>query len=115
MSELAVDVAERDDVVIITASGVLDLGSAAGLRAALDAAVAHDRPRVVVALDAVTFVDSTGLALLVTGDRCARDGGGWMRIAGPGAQLRRMLDITNLDRRLAVYDDVAAAVQGSGQ
>jgi anti-anti-sigma factor len=115
MSELAVDLAGHDDVVIITATGVLDLSSADDLRAALNSAVAQDKPRVVLDLGAVSFVDSTGLALLVTGDRSARDGGGWMRLAGPGSQLRRMLEITNLDRRLEVYDDVSAAVDGSGQ
>jgi anti-sigma B factor antagonist len=81
----------------------------------LDAAAADGRSCVVLDLGRVDFVDSTGLALLVAADRSARDGGGWVRLAGPGSQLRRMLHITNLERRLDVYDTVAAAMNGSGQ
>lgn len=113
--EPAVDVQERDGTTVVTASGALDFGSAEPLRAVLDEAVAQDKPRVVLDVSRVTFVDSTGLSLFVIGDRSARDRGGWLRLAGPAEQLRRLLHTTNLDSRLHVYDTVAAAVEASGQ
>lgn len=113
--EPSVDVQERNGVAVVTASGALDFGSAEPLRAALDTVVARDNPRVVLDVSRVTFVDSTGLSLFIIGDRSARDRGGWLRLAGPAEQLRRLLHTTNLESRLDVYDTVAAAVDASGQ
>jgi anti-anti-sigma factor len=115
MTELEIRSADRDGVVVLTAAGVLDIGSAGVLRTALDAAAADGRPYVVLDLQGVRLVDSTGLALLVRADRSAREGGGWVRLAGPCSQLRRMLHVTNLERRLDVYETVVAAVNGSRQ
>jgi anti-sigma B factor antagonist len=114
MTDLTVTVADRGDVVVITATGVLDIGSAEVLRTTLDAVLRRGRACVVLDLDRVVLVDSTGLALLVDGDRSARTGGGRLRLACPAEQLRRLLHVTNLDGHLEIYDTVAAAT-GSGQ
>ncbi len=67
----------------------------------------------VLNLSEVSFVDSTGLALLVAADRWAGTRDGSFRIAEPAGQLRRLLSLTNLERRLAVHERVADAT-GSG-
>ena len=109
--DLTVDVERRDRAVVLVARGVLDFAHAKALREPLDEAVRETEALVVLDLEQVTFVDSTGLALLVSGDHDARGAGGRLRLACPSQQLRRMLATTNLDRRLALYDTVAAALQ----
>lgn len=108
---LAVDVERRDDTVVLTAHGVLDYFHFGVLRGPLDEAVQRPGALVVLDLGRVTFVDSTGLALLVTADHAARRSGGRLRLACPTPQLRRMLKTTNLARRFAVYDTLTAALQ----
>jgi anti-sigma B factor antagonist len=110
---LEVDVAEHQGCTVLTARGTIDYWTAPPLRAAVEDAVAAPQPRVVLDLAKVAFVDSTGLSLLVAADRWTRDRGGWFRIAEPADQLRRLLSITNLDRRLAVHNSVVEAI-GSG-
>ena len=110
---LEVDVAEHDGCTVLTARGTIDYWTVRPLRTAVEEAVAAPRPRVVLDLAKVAFVDSTGLSLLVAADRWTREQGGWFRIAEPADQLRRLLSTTNLDRRLAVHGGVAEAI-GSG-
>ena len=109
--DLAVDVERRDDTVVLTAHGVLDYFHSGILRDPLDEAVQRAGALVVLDLSGVTFVDSTGLALLLTADQAARRSGARLRLACPAPQLRRMLDTTNLTRRFALHDTVAAALQ----
>jgi anti-sigma B factor antagonist len=114
VSDLAVSVADRGDAVVVTAAGVLDVGTAEVLRTTLDPLLRRGRTRVVLDVGQVRLVDSTGLALLVEGHRSALGGGGRFRLAAPADQLRRLLHVTNLDAHLEVFDSVAAAT-ASGQ
>jgi anti-anti-sigma factor len=113
--DLTLHAEERGDRTVVTPAGTVDYWTAGPLRKLLESAAAMPDPRIVLDLRQVPFMDSTGLALLVAADRWTRERGGWLRLAGPSDHLRRMLDITNLDRRLRVCDDVAAAMNGSGE
>ena len=112
---LEVEISERDGWVVLTARGTIEFGTVQPLRTAVERAVTVLRPCVVLDLHEVVFVDSTGLALLVAADRWTRDRSGHFRVAGPGDQLRRLLSITNLDRRLAVYGSLAEAVRSRAE
>ena len=103
----ALETAERDGCAVLTASGTIDYLSAETLRVAIRQVTA---PCVVLDLAAVTYVDSTALAVLITSDEFTRGRGARLRLAGAGEQLIRLLQTTNLDRMLDVYDDVNAAV-----
>jgi anti-anti-sigma factor len=112
---LEVDTAGHDGFVVLTARGTIDYWTVQPLRTAIEQAVTAPQPHVVLDLAKVGFVDSTGLALLVAADQWTRNRGGWVRIAEPGDQLRRLLSTTNLDRRLAVYGSVAEACGSGGE
>jgi anti-sigma B factor antagonist len=102
---LAVDVQHRDGASVLTVRGVMDYWNILPLREAVEEAVADEAPRLVLDLGAVTFVDSTGLALLITADDSMRRRGGSLCVVHPGEQLTRLLQITNLDARLPVQFD----------
>ena len=108
----ALDTAERDGCAVLTASGTIDYVSAETLLVAIRQVTA---PCVVLDLTAVTYVDSTALAVLITSDDFTRGRGARLRLAGPGARLTRLLETTNLDRMLDVYDDVTAALTSGTQ
>lgn len=106
---LSVDVDESDDLLVATVHGVLDFFSAGALQEQLDTAFDRGGTRLVLDLEAVTFVDSTGLSLLISIQRRLQAAGGWLRLANPHSQLRRVLHTTNLERHFAVYPSVDAA------
>ena len=58
--------------------------------------LAHGDADVVVDLGAVTFIDSSGLRSLLTGQRSARAAGRGFRIADASDAVRRVLEITGV-------------------
>jgi anti-anti-sigma factor len=89
---LKLDVHRVDGVTTVTAAGEIDLAAAPELRACLETLTG----RVVVRLDKVTYLDSSGIAVLVAQQhRLASDHGGLV-IQRPNAMVRKTLELTGL-------------------
>ena len=97
---------------VLRVEGRLNLVTAPELRAAVERAVAAGTPRVVIDLSAVTFIDSSGLGMVIAGLKHARQAGGELRIAAAGEQVRMVLELTKLNRILRPYDTVDEALEG---
>ena len=63
----------------------------------------------VVDLTAVPFIDSSGLAALVSGLKATRQAGGTLKLAGLNEQARTVFRLTRLERVFELYPDAAAA------
>ena len=63
--ELSVTTSRQDDVSVVTVAGEVDVYTAAQLRSVLDEEIGAGHARLVVDLDEVSFLDSTGLGVLV--------------------------------------------------
>lgn len=91
-----VEVVAEGGAPLVVARGELDLASAPQLRSALMRATADDPSRLVVDLTGVTFVDSTGIGVIIgtmrRGERRDRD----LRIRGASPGVRRILEIAGL-------------------
>lgn len=90
-------------VAVIRGEGRLNMVSAPLLREAVTEAIASGRPRIVVDLSGVEFMDSSGLGALVGCLKSARQAGGDLRIAAPSEQVVMVLQLSNLDRILTSY------------
>ncbi|MFF1442440.1 STAS domain-containing protein [Streptomyces sp. NPDC058295] len=55
------------------------------------------RPRVVVALSRVTFMDSIGIDIFIAAHRALTEAGGWIRLAAPTEAVMRFLQIVGVD------------------
>jgi anti-sigma B factor antagonist len=76
--------------------GELDMSTASRLRDEL-ARLATDGPSLVtVDLSELSFIDSTGLSVLITGLKRLRQEGGDMALRSPTAGTRKVLEITGL-------------------
>lgn len=104
----------RGDIAVIRLKGNLDLSSGSVVRQRLTEAIAAGRRYLVIDLVDVPFIDSSGLAALISGLKTARLAGGDLRIARPGDQARVILELTRLDRVLRSYATVEAAVVDYG-
>jgi anti-anti-sigma factor len=62
-------------------------------------------------MSGVSFLDSSGLAALVSGLKAAREAGGTLKLAGVNEQARQVFEITRLDQVFELYPDRDAAVQ----
>ncbi|MEV8513521.1 STAS domain-containing protein [Dactylosporangium sp. NPDC051484] len=82
-----------DGTVTVTASGELDMITAPDLINVLRKAIHRHGPRVDLDLTGVTFMDSTGLQVLVAANT---DVGGGLRITGTSPAVYRLLRLTGV-------------------
>ena len=94
----AVEVQRRDVVAIVQPRGELDLVTVATLRAALDAIKTIER--LVLDLRGVSFMDSTGLHLLVALHQRALRDGLQLTLVAPAAPVDRAIQLCGLDQTL---------------
>ncbi|MGG7463580.1 MULTISPECIES: STAS domain-containing protein [unclassified Plantibacter] len=98
-----------DDVVAFRIDGRLNMVSAPDLRSAVNRALAGDRPKIVIDLSAVTFMDSAGLGVLIACLKTARQAGGDVRISAPSEQVAMVLSLSNVDQILTPFESAEAA------
>jgi anti-sigma B factor antagonist len=98
------------EAVVVHVVGEVDVDGAALLRQALAGAIGAGFVDLVVDLRLVTFIDSTGLGVLVGALRNVRRHGGQLQIVVSDPRLVRLLRISSLDQLFVVHDDVAAAL-----
>lgn len=103
----------RDDAVVVSLAGELDLYNAEEVRRALLETLADGPALLVVDLSEVTFIDSTALGVLIEARSRMNDRTGF-RLAAPGLEVRRALEVSGLDRHFVVHDTVADAVGSTG-
>jgi anti-sigma B factor antagonist len=100
---------------VLALEGRLDALTALELKEAIRELVDAGQVELVVDLSGVPFIDSSGLAALVSGLKATRQAGGALRLAGLNEQARTVLRLTRLDRVFALYADRAAAVGTLGE
>jgi anti-sigma B factor antagonist len=96
--ELNVSSRFHDDHTIVTICGEIDLYTAPRLHSELAGLLADGMPaRVVIDMSGVEFCDSTGMNVLLSCLRRARERGGELEIAAPKPAVRKILQVTGLD------------------
>jgi anti-sigma B factor antagonist len=110
---LDLEIAERGDHTVVTVRGEVDLASSAQLRDCLAEITEKVSPRLVVDLEGVGFIDSTGIGVLVGGIKRARGQGGELALVCTQRRILKVLEITGLTRVFPVYDGLDEAV-GAG-
>ena len=94
-------------------TGEIDFTSAGPVQATLTAMVLPGGGTVVADLSQVTFIDSTGLGVLVQVHRVARERDTRLLVVA-SSPVRKMLRLTALDTVLETHDDLAAAETAVG-
>jgi anti-anti-sigma factor len=101
-------VREHDHGVLVV-EGEIDPSTAERFGASIDAALAQS-PRIVIDLSAVTFMDSTGIRVLVQRIRRAEDGAP-LALRDPSVPVSRLLTITGLDRVIPLEGEPVGDLQ----
>ena len=102
----------RNGAVVVSLAGELDLYNAEDVRGALLEACAGEPQVLVVDLEEVRFIDSTALGVLIEARSKLADRNGF-RLAAPGLETRRALEVSGLDRHFVVHDTVAEALEAA--
>jgi anti-sigma B factor antagonist len=105
----------QDGIEVIDVQGEIDMYTAPRLRELLIDLVSRGSYQLVVNLDQVGFLDSTGLGVLVGGLRRVRAHDGSLDLVCTREQILKTLEITGLTEVFGIYetaDQAIAAAKG---
>src|SRR4029077_15193402 len=108
---MQISIRRVNNATIVDVSGDIDLGSSPEMRKALLHEVRDDRkPRVVLNLSQVRYIDSSGVASLVEGLKASRDSGSRFILVGLSGAAREVLQLSRLVKVFEIYDTEVEAL-----
>ncbi|MDQ4125224.1 MAG: STAS domain-containing protein [Actinomycetota bacterium] len=110
--KIEIDVRSGDDYQVLRPEGDLDVYTVGSLRDAIGTMIDDGTPHVVVDLDGVPFMDSSGLGALMGGVRRLREAGGDLAIACTREQHLKLFTITGFGEGVSIAPTVEEAAAG---
>lgn len=97
--------------LIISLEGELDVENSSSIKDNIRNRISSEYPNLVIDLTKVNYVDSSGLGTLIALQKDARFNGGALSIVGASDQIRRVMNITNIDKLFELYDTLEEALK----
>ncbi|GAA2081486.1 anti-sigma factor antagonist BldG [Aeromicrobium halocynthiae] len=113
--ELSLTTRSEGRFEVIEVGGEIDVLTAPRLREAVVEAVGRGRLNLIIDVQKVDFLDSTGLGVLVGALKRVRADGGSLDIVCTNARLLKIFEITGLDKVFGLHESVEAARLATGQ
>ena len=110
--ELGLDVQTRNSHAVVDVKGEIDVYTAPKLREKLIELVSEGSYNVVVNLEGVDFLDSTGLGVLVGALKRVRSNDGDLYLVCTQPRIRKVFEVTGLTKVFSLFDTVDEAVAG---
>ncbi|HET7481933.1 MAG TPA: STAS domain-containing protein [Actinomycetota bacterium] len=110
--KIDIDIGEAEGYRVLRPSGDLDVYTVGSLRDAIAEILESTAPHVVVDLDGVPFMDSSGLGALMGGVRRLREAGGDLAIACTREQHLKLFSITGFGEGVSIAPTVEEAAKG---
>ncbi|MFG2682068.1 STAS domain-containing protein [Streptomyces sp. NPDC048392] len=107
--QLSAHTTDSNGVRVVTLAGEIDHHTSDTLRRALDA-TGGPGPRVVVDLHQVTFMDSSGINVLITAHNALTEAGGWLRLAAARHAVERTIGIVGVDTFIDCHSTLEQAL-----
>lgn len=112
--DLSVTSREQGGRTVVEVSGEIDVYTAPVLRERLNDLVGEGHHHLVVDMEKVDFLDSTGLGVLVGGLKRVRSHDGSLHLVCTQEKILKVFRITGLTKVFPIHDSVDAAVAASG-
>ena len=110
---MATNVRQKNGVTIVEPSGRMVGPGAAELREVLSAQIeASDTPRILINLENVNMIDSSGLGSLMEGRAMAARKEGRIGVINVGNQIRNLLAVSRIVNAFEHFDNEDDAVSG---
>ncbi len=109
---LSSEIRRSDRHALILLAGELDLSTVADLYSQFAELAREDVNHVALDLTALTFMDSSGLAVLIAEHKRVESLQGELIILSPRPRIRRLLELTGLDTYLTIRPETSTAENG---
>jgi anti-sigma B factor antagonist len=115
---VALKITERvvDGVTVVALEGRVVLGEeSTALREKVKSLLTAGQKKIVLNMDNVTYIDSSGLGTLVAAHTSARSQGTSLKLCNLGSKFQELLQVTRLVTVFEVYPSEAAAISSFGK
>ncbi|MFK8912217.1 STAS domain-containing protein [Streptomyces sp. YS-3] len=109
--ELSVISTTTNGICVLAPAGEIDYHTMDRFQQALEAA-SIALARIVVDLSRVSFMDSSGINMLITAHHDTSEAGGWLRLAAPTAPVLRTLQVVGVDQVIDCHATLCQALGG---
>ena len=105
------EIAEKriENIDVLKLTGRLDASSSKELKDCVDSLVKEKRVKLILNMEGVDFIDSSGLGSLVSSLRAVNEMNGDIKVVALQKQVRSIFELTRLHRIFGIFDDVKAA------
>ncbi len=103
---------EGSKTIVDVETDNVDFRNAELLKSMLTDLVQEGNKNLVLNLRNVNFMDSSGLSVLLTGKRVSEEVGGSFSICGLQGYVNNLINLTNLNKTIAVYPTDLEAIKG---
>ena len=101
----------RDEVIVFTLTGSLDIGTVSTMKADLDAVLSSGRHKVLFDLYDLEQIDSSGIGAIIALFKRVRSNKGEVKISRLVGQPKEIFSLLRLDRVFEIHDDFEKALQ----
>jgi len=102
---------QRGGLDIVTPHGEVDMATAPALREHLDSVIGRAQGAVIVDLTPVTFIDSTGLGVLIGAKKRCDETDRELRIVVSEPRIRKVFEVTGLTDHFVLHDSLEPALK----
>ena len=103
---------EKDDVIICSISGEINIDTVAELKTVFRGILDKNRRKLLLNFDQVEYIDSLGIASLVELAKALNESQGVMFLSNLSPNIRPIFGITKLERIFHIYDTEEEALRG---
>ena len=107
---MEIETKEQEGVVVLSISGEIDLYNAPELKEAIQVLVEQKKNKIVVNLDRVSYVDSSGIGSLISSFSNLKKQEGSLRICNVVGSVRKVFELTKLTTFFDIDDTEADSV-----
>lgn len=111
---MTISVRTADKVTVVDVSGEVDLYHSPELLAKLTDLIKQKQTSILLNFQAVTYIDSSGLASLIGAFQQLRPQGGQLRLASLSKPVQSVFTVARLDKVFAIHSTEAEALQAWG-
>jgi anti-sigma B factor antagonist len=101
---------EVGDIVIFDINGEIDLYNAPEIKEKIKEEMNKNKVNIIINLDKVTYIDSSGIGVLISSLSNLKKVGGGLKLINVYASVRKVFELTKLTSFFDIYDSEADAL-----
>ncbi len=110
--DIKVNVRESEgDAYVVDLTGEIDVYTSPKVKDAITELIDQEHYNLVINLEKVRYIDSTGLGVLIGGLKRVREHGGSVSLVCTNPQIKKIFDITGLVKIFGIFDDEQSAMK----